>query len=344
MSIWQKFFTPNSSRNPKRMGKFHALFVMLALLAGAFFLSLYFGSASIRFWDALGELLRGEAVSSDSRILLYLRLPRALGAVLAGSALAVAGVLIQAVLQNPMAAPNIIGVNSGAGLGAVLLLALFPSAIAYLPLAAFLGAILACLCIYFISASMGARRTTVILVGIAVGAILNAGINTVKTLFPDSIYDAETFMVGGLSGVTLARLWPAAVCIGIGFVLSLLFARDADILSLGGDTAGSLGMNVKGTRFLFLILASMLAGAAVSFAGLLGFVGLVVPHICRYFVGQNHRWLIPVSALGGAVLVLLCDLLCRILFVPYEIPVGILLSFVGGPFFLILLLRRKDHA
>ena len=153
----------------------------------------------------------------------------------------------------------------------------------------------------------------------------------VKTVFPDSLYNSNAFLVGGISGVSMARLSPACWLIGLGLVCAWLMAKDTDVLNLGEETAGSLGMNVKATRFLLLLLASVLAGSAVSFAGLLGFVGLLAPHICRRFV-------------GGATLVLLCDLAARLLFAPYELPVGIILSLVGGPFFLILILvQRKSR-
>ena len=340
MNIWQKSSTPKFS-DKSRHGNFSVLLLVLALLVIlAFFAALCFGSVKADPSEALSALFRGDLSSPSLRILLYLRLPRACGALLAGMALAVSGVLIQAVLHNPMAAPNVIGVNSGAGLGAVLMLAVFPGLAGYLPLAAFLGAVGACLCIYAISLKTGANRMTVTLVGIAVGSVLNAGINTVKTLYPDSVYDADAFMIGGLSGVTFSRLSVPAVLILLGVFAAEVFSRDADILALGDETAKSLGMKVRRTQLLLLCLASVLAASAVSFAGLLGFVGLVVPHIARRFVGENHRYLIPISALGGAFLVLVCDLLCRVLFAPYELPVGILLSFVGGPFFIFLILSR----
>ena len=346
MNILQKSSTPKcSEHNFFRRHTFLTVCLLAAFLLLLLTLSLCFGSVKIDLWKGIGELFAGDTDSADARILLHLRLPRALGALFAGAALAVAGVLIQGVLHNPMAAPNIIGVNSGAGLGAILMISVFPSAVSFLPLAAFCGAVGACACIYALAKRTGADRLTVTLVGIAVGAILNAGINTVKTLFPDSVYDADAFMIGGLSGVTYSRVLPAGILICLALISAFLLARDADILSLGDDTAKTLGLNVTRTRWIFLLLASVLAGAAVSFAGLLGFVGLVVPHICRRFTGQVHRHLLPVSALGGGVLVLLCDLLCRILFAPYEIPVGILLSLVGGPFFIVLILsgrKRRD--
>lgn len=344
MNIWQKSSTRISLNKPKHGGIAVLFAVLCALLLASFLCALAFGSTPLDLLRGIGDLLRGDTSSPDGRILLYIRLPRACAAVLAGAALAVAGVIIQAVLHNPMAAPNVIGVNSGAGLGAVLILAVFPSALGALPLAAFVGAMVTCLCIYAISARTGADRMTVTLVGIAVASLLNAAINTVKILYPDSVYDADSFMIGGFSGVTFSRLFPAGIIILGGLLVACFFAWEMDVLALGDDTAKSLGVNVKRVQLLLLLLACALAGGAVSFSGLLGFVGLLVPHLARRFVGENHRILVPVSALGGAVLVLVCDMISRVLFAPYELPVGILLSFVGGPFFIFLILAgRKRH-
>ncbi len=318
------------------------LFLALTLLLGVLFvLSLLFGATQMSLSEAIKAWLKGDISNADYRILFYIRLPRAIAALFSGCALAVSGVLIQAVLQNPMAAPNIIGVNSGAGLAAALTIAVFPNALPFLPLSAFLGALAASLLIYAISAKTSASKLTITLVGIAVGGVLNAAINTVKVAFPDSVYDADLFMIGGFSGVTYEKILPACILIAIALLLAFLMARDTDILTLGGNTAKSLGMNVTLMRFLLLILASALAGAAVSFSGLIGFVGLLVPHIMRKFVGSKHALLLPSSALCGGVLVLLCDLISRVIFAPYELPVGIILSLVGGVFFICLVIFGK---
>ena len=340
MSIWQKLFSPRSLN--KKTGR--AFFILALLLFVSFTVSLLLGSTRASALEAFRAATAGDVANPAYRILAHVRLPRCFAAVLAGSALAASGVMIQAVLNNAMAAPNIIGVNAGAGLGVTLLVALAPGAAASLPFAAFFGALAACLCIYAIARRTGASRMTITLVGITISSILTAGINLIKTIFPDSIYNSHGFLVGGISGVSMTKLSPACWLIGLGLLAALLMARDIDVLNLGEDTAASLGMNVRLSRFLLLMLASLLAGSAVSFAGLLGFVGLLGPHIARRFVGSRHRLLLPFSAMGGAVLVLLCDLLGRVLFAPYEIPVGIILSFVGGPFFLtLILLQRKSR-
>lgn len=341
MSISEISFTPRNNEKKRRCVILAVLPFLLFLL---FFLSLCIGSGECSISRACAAAFRGDYASPDLRILVYIRLARAAAAVLSGSALAVSGLLIQAVLLNPMAAPNLIGVNAGAGLSSILLIALFPTAIRFMPLFAFVGAMAAACLIYAVSAFGGADKLTVTLVGVAVGSILTAGINTVKTLFPDSVYDISGFMIGGLSGVSYRTLLPAALVILPSLVLAAFLARRADILTLGDEVAHTLGLSVTPTRFFLLALAAALAGSAVSFAGLLGFVGLLVPHIMRRLVGASHRALIPASAMGGAMLLLLSDLIARSLFSPYELPVGILLSLIGGPFFIFLLfVRRKER-
>ena len=249
--------------------------------------------------------------------------------------------LLQNVLNNALAAPNIIGVNAGAGFAVLFLLAVFPTATAFLPFAAFLGALFASLLIYAVAAKSGASRTTITLAGVALSSVFTAGSNVIKTFFPDTIYNSSSFFIGGFSGIAYKNLTPAWIAILLGLLLAVLFSGEMDVLSLGDETAQSLGMRVQGTRFLLLMTASLLAGGAVSFSGLLGFVGLIVPHILRHFIGARHRILVPLSALFGASFVLLCDTLSRTLFSPYEIPVGIVLSLLGGPFFLFLIVRKK---
>ena len=258
------------------------------------------------------------------RIFLHVRLPRTLACILAGSALAVSGVIIQSVLANPLAGPNIIGVNAGAGFFAVLCAAFLPHWPAAVPTAAFLGALAAMLLVYAIARATRASRIALVLSGVAVSSVLSAGIDAVVTLLPDTLTGASSFRIGGVSGAAMKSLAVPGAYILAGILLAFSLHCEMDLLSLGDDTAKSLGLRVGKFRFLLLLTASVLAGAAVSFAGLLGFVGLL-----------------PVSALSGAAFVCVCDVLARILFAPFELPVGIVMSFLGGPFFLYLLIRRK---
>ena len=323
------------------MGTKRSAAALGALLAAALLLSVGCGSqwyTPARLWQAL---CAADAADPVWRILCFVRLPRTAAAVLAGAALGVAGALIQSVLNNAMASPNVIGVNAGAGLGALLAASLVPGASALLPGAAFAGALAAALFIWMLAAVAGLSRTTLILAGVTVSSILTACMNTLKLLFPDAAVGSTAFLLGTLSGVTTAQVQRALPWLAAGFVLAALLAADLNVLQLGEDMAAGLGLPVARVRFAALLTAALLAGAAVSFAGLLGFVGLLAPHIARRLVGGDNRRLLPVTALASADLMLLCDVAARVLFAPFELPVGVLLSLVGGPFFLFLLLRRK---
>lgn len=318
---------------------------LFAVLTAAFVLTsaaaLAFGATSLSFLDFYRAIVGGDSSSVAYRVFCYVRLPRVIAAVLAGAALATAGALIQGVLNNPLAGPNILGINAGAGFGAVFVMALFPAALFAVPIAAFGGAMLCTLFILVLAGRSGGGRVTVILAGVAVGSVFSAGIDTLKTLFPDLAFDADAFLIGGLGGVSLSRIAPAAWLIAAGLLTALLSARCADVLALGDETAASLGVRVRTARCFLLAVAALLSGAAVSFSGLLGFVGLLVPHALRRFTGNSHRVLLPAAALGGATFVLLCDLISRTVFAPYEVAVGIVMSLIGAPLFLVLLLHYK---
>lgn len=334
MNILQKFSTRSCTKLTLRLLVVAGLTLLCAVLG------LCFGSTGSGA-GAIAALLRGELTAPEVRILQYVRLPRVLASLLAGAAFAVSGILLQAVLENPLASPNVIGVNAGAGFFTFLTMALLPGVTRAAPIGAFCGALLATLLIYAIAAAAGAGRLTILLAGMAVSSMFTAGLNAIKTFFPDTIYNGSSFLIGGFSGIAMGQLFPAGVLILLALFASLLLARQADILTLGEETAHSLGLPVKAVRFCFIVLASVLAGSAVSFAGLVSFVGLLVPHIARRLFGSSHRMVLPAGALLGAALVTLCDLLSRVLFAPYELPVGILLSLIGGPFFLFLLLRKR---
>ena len=210
-----------------------------------------------------------------------------------------------------------------------------------MPLAAFAGALFSVLLVLLIAERTGASRITLVLAGVAVSGILSAGIDAIVTFRPEALNGYSDFRIGSLANLTMQRITPAfwvALC-----ALALLFTltNELDVLMLGQETAHSLGVKTGRMRVILLALAAALAGAAVSFAGLIGFVGLIVPHIMRRFAGDESRFLLPASALGGASLLTLCDLAARTLFTPYELPVGILLSLFGGPFFIWLLFRQR---
>ena len=317
------------------------LALLVILLIIGILLSISIGSTRISIPDILNAMFKGEETSKVYRIIFFVRIPRTWGAILAGCALSVSGAILQSVLNNSLASPSIIGVNSGAGLFTVLVAAFFPASIYYTTVAAFLGALIAVLLVYFIAKRTGASRIAIVLSGVAVSSFIGAMTDTILTLKPDVAIERTAFLIGGLTGVTMDRLGFSGGFIVLALVVALILSYDMNILALGDESAKSLGLNVTKLRFVFLILAAMLAGSAISFAGLLGFVGLIVPHVSRIIVGYDNRILIPVSALLGGIFTLVCDLLSRVLFAPFEIPVGIILSFLGGPFFIYLLIHRR---
>lgn len=275
------------------------------------------------------------------RVLIYVRWPRLLAGLLSGGALAAAGVLLQAILNNAMASPNVIGVNAGAGFFSLLAAALLPAVSGAVQLASFAGALGCALMVYFLAWKAGLSRTTLVLAGVAVSGMFSAGINTIRLIWPESVSGTPGYLVGGLSGVSVKMLLAALPYLCIGIILAFFLATDLNVLSIGEESAAGLGLNVARTRFLGILAAALLSGAAVSFAGLLSFVGLLAPHMARTLAGSDHRILLLVSALLGAICVVGCDIPARLLFAPFELPVGILLSLIGGPFFLSLLLRHR---
>ncbi|WP_317320074.1 iron ABC transporter permease [Subdoligranulum variabile] len=291
-----------------------------------------------QLWQAL--CTRGEQ-DPVWRVIAYVRLPRMLGGLFSGAALAVAGVLLQAVLNNAMASPNVIGVNAGAGFFALFAMVVAPTVPGAMQFASFLGALGCSMLVYLLAWRAGLSRTTLVLAGLAVSGMLTAGINTLKLLWPEIVASSPGFLTGGLSGVTMSMLAAAFPYFVLGILLALFLTVDLNVLCLGEESAAGLGLHVTRTRFLGILAAALLAGSAVSFAGLLSFVGLLAPHIARRLVGTDHRILVPASALLGAAFVVVCDIAARLLFAPFELPVGILLSLIGGPFFLSLLLHRK---
>lgn len=311
---------------------------LTAVVAGG--VSLCVGSTRLSVGEVVAALA-GNGEETVRQIVLYARLPRTLAALLCGAALASGGVIIQGVLGNPLAGPNVIGVNAGAGLGAVLCSALLPSSMTAVPVAAFLGALGACMLVYGLAQRTGASRITLVLAGVAISSMLSAAIDAVSILFPEAALGANSFMIGRLNGVTVNALAVPAVLSLLAVVGAFFLSYELDLLTLGDEVAQSLGLSAKSARNLLLVLAAVLCGSAVSFAGLVGFVGLLVPHAARFLVGGEHKYLLGASMFLGAALVAVCDLLSRMIFAPFELPVGIMLSMLGGPFFLWLLFRQR---
>lgn len=314
--------------------------ILGAVLACAALLGLFFGGAALSPMEAIKGLFATEG--ANAAIMRFVRLPRVLGAVVAGIGLGLSGALLQAVCDNPLAGPNIIGVNSGAGFACVLILAFFPKAATALPLFAFLGAFGASLVIVYTARAAGGSRSSVILAGIALTALLNAAISFINLAFDDVLVVYNGFSVGGLAGVFASDLIIPAILIALSLISALILEPRISLLCLGDEVAASFGVNVRLLRFLSLICAAASAAAAVSFCGLIGFVGLAVPHIARRLTGKSLC--LGASALTGGIVLTLSDTLGRAIFAPSEMPVGIITALLGAPFFLYLMLRRRGDA
>lgn len=315
----------------------------IALLALCL-LSMRFGSVHLDLQSFFSALFKKEGFETQSVILYTLRLPRICAGVLAGVGLGVSGVLLQSVTDNRMASPGLIGVNSGAGFAVILALSLPMIPVSLIPMISFAGAFLATLAIIAIAGRMGMTKNTVVLSGIAFSAILSAGISLLSLLDTDVLVGYNSFSVGSLAGVETAELILPAILIILSLTAAIFAAPKINLLALGAPIASSLGVNVRGLRILCMLLASALAGAAVAVVGLLGFVGLMSPHIARALVGPDARRLISCTALVGADLVLAADLCGRVILAPGELPVGVLMALLGAPFFLFILLKggRRD--
>ncbi|HWC32574.1 MAG TPA: iron ABC transporter permease [Actinomycetota bacterium] len=296
----------------------------------------------------LGIADQPDTPGSLAVILFELRPPRVMLAILVGAALAVAGPVFQAVFRNPMADPAIIGVSSGAALGAVVAILVTGSAFAgglAVPLAAFAGAMATALLVYRI-ARIGptVQVATLLLGGIAVAAVISAIITLVMSLSGEEIRSIYFWLLGGLAARGWNTLWAAAPLVAVGIVAALAAVRDLNVMALGEERAAQLGVEIERFKRLALATGALLAGAAVSVAGVIGFVGLMTPHILRLVLGADHRRLLPATVLGGALFMVLADLAARTLLAPEEIPVGAVTALLGGPFFLYLLRRERRVA
>ncbi|AIG63458.1 ferrichrome ABC transporter [Corynebacterium atypicum] len=312
--------------------------VLIAVLVASLLLGISVGSIRLSVPEIVTSIF-GPDTFEWHRVVWDIRLPRVLIGALVGMNLAVAGVILQAVMGNPLADPGIIGISSGAGLAGMALLVVFPARQEALPLFAFVGALAAAFIIYVLAWRDGIQPIRVILAGVAVSALCGAGISAVMVLFSDMVQGTLNFMNGALimkGWAEFRLLWPYSV---IGLAFAVVAVSRLDVIVLGDDVARGLGMGVTANRIFLTAIAALLAASAVAAVGLLGFVGLIVPHIMRMVLSTSHRLLVPGSMLAGAGLVVLSDSLARSLFSPLEIPVGIIMSVIGVPFFLFLLRR-----
>lgn len=343
---------PNKSKNINGNIALSFIAVMLVFIClisvgiGAFFIPLDKTIAILL--SKVGIVLPIEFTSREHAVLIAIRLPRVVMGVLIGGALGVSGTVIQGVFRNPLASPGLIGVSGGAAAGATIAIVLGFTALGIwtLPAMAFVGGLGTAMLVYRFARRGGqAEVTTLLLVGIAVNALMGAVVSFLSFVSDDAELRSIVFwMMGSLSASIWKFIWVIAPFIILSFIFMLRYARTLNLLALGDAEARHLGVDTERARLQCLALASIATGAAVSVAGVIGFVGLVAPHLLRLILGPDHRLLLPASAMGGAILLVLADLFARTIVSPAQLPLGLVTALVGAPFFLYLIERtRRDH-
>lgn len=329
---------------------------LLGALIVTCLVSITSGQYTLSPTDLIGVLLRGVGIDSawapesatDYGVIYTLRLPRLVLGLLVGAALAVSGVLMQAIFGNPLADAGVVGVSSGAALGAAasITLGLASFGMWTTPAFAFLGGLAAVLAVYFLSRSGGRTEVvTLLLTGIAINAIAGAGMAFLTFLGTTSTREQIVFwQLGSLNGALWSNVALVAPLVAVGVVVALIVSPRLDLFALGERTARHLGVNVELLRMLVIVTVAVLVCAAVAFAGIIGFAGLVVPHLMRMIIGPAHLPLMIASALGGALLIALADLVARTAVPLADLPIGMITSLVGGPFFLWLLVRTRRRS
>ena len=317
------------------------LIIALGALVLALFLVVFstVGSVNLRLDEILSALINNDN-KMVTTIVYKMRLPRNVLAVIVGANLAVAGILLQSVMKNPLADPGITGVSTGASVAAIIILLLLPQYTGILPLVAFVGGALACILVFVMSYKNGVKPGRIVLAGVAVNTILGGVISFLSVMYSDRIQSAMLWLNGSLATKTWVHVEMLFAYSIIGLIISLFLIRSANILQLGDDAATNLGINVNYTRIIICTVAVFLAGISTAVVGIISFVGLIVPHIARMIMGSDHKYTIPFSIVLGGMVLLVADTLGRTIGGAIEIPVGVIMSIFGGPFFLYLLRKR----
>ena len=320
--------------------KISAFFILTILLLGLFIVSVNLGSIKVTY----GELFRGLFIEYNEKVatIYDLRFPRIIIAMVTGAGLAVSGVLFQAVLKNPLADPGIIGISAGSAFVSVLIVAFFPMWYFFTPLFSFLGGILACVLVYSLSWKAGFSPLRIILVGVAINAVFTGLMECFGSMSGQNYSGAAAIVNANISMKTWKDVRLLTGYVTLGLILAIFAATRCNLLALEDKTIRSLGVNVNALRAAISIIAVLLASITTAVAGSISFIGLIVPHIGRLMVGSDHKFLIPFSMLFGAFTMLLADTVGRLIAYPYEISAAIIMSVIGGPFFIVLL-KRSDR-
>ena len=332
----------NSVRGFSRSAKYKIIVIIGLFILGciAMLASVCLGSMKFSVQDSLRAIFIND--ESPARLIIWnVRLPRILSGGLVGICLSLAGCILQGVMRNHLASPSTIGVTSGASFIGYLTLVAFPGYYHLLPVGSIVGGFFTTMAIYLLAYNKGISPVKMILSGMAVSAVFGAFNDIIRSFYSENIANATGFLVGSLNGVAwknFSMILPYAM---VGIFMCFFLPSRMNILMLGDEMANSLGVNTESFRLILIVISSLLAGAAISVAGLINFVGLIVPHIARLLVGSDYKYLFPASIAMGFMMIVICDLIGRIVMPVGEISVSVVLSFVGAPFFLYLLRNRS---
>lgn len=311
------------------------LLLLFLLLCAAIFFGISFGPITLNLKDLF---------SAGNSQILRLRFTRVILALIAGAGLAVAGVIFQGILRNSLAEPYVLGVSSGAGLGAVLAL-FFNLSMEFLPVTAFLGASATMFIVYNLAKINGKVSTQgLLLSGVIVGAVFSSLLLFLVSMSPnEAIHGITWWLLGSLQVSEIKLLVAVTILIIAGILIAIYFGRDLNAISLGEEEAHHLGINVETVKKILFIIASLITGSIVCICGIIGFVGLIIPHATRLVIGSDHRMVLPASAISAGIFLILADTISRIIIPPVEVPIGVITALIGGPIFIILL-RKKQKA
>lgn len=326
--------------------KFVILLLMTFFLLLIVFISIMFGGSKMKAAEVFYGILHPWDANSSSTIIWHIRFPRIILGILVGMGLASSGCVFQGMLRNPLADPYTLGISGGAAFGATvgIISGLTNINVLFMPVCAFIGTLLCILLVYFISSRKNFSLSSLILSGVILGFFFSSFVLLIYAVSDaQKIHSTILWLMGDLSSPETSLLKVISIFILAGIALLLLFGQELNLLALGDEKAFNLGVETTSVKKSLFIVSSFVTAACVSASGIIGFVGLIIPHVMRRIVGPNHQILIPASALGGAIFLVLCDTVARTIMAPVELPVGVITGFLGGIFFLIFLLKSHDR-
>lgn len=323
-----------NARKGITVGITFALTLLVAIIA------IGMGSVTVPIPDIIQTLLKSTSNEVNETIILTIRFPRVLLALIIGANIAVSGAILQAVMGNPLADPGLTGVTSGAAVCVLAIMLAMPEYTQFIPIAAFVGGLLAATAVYALAwKRKGIAPITIILAGVAVNALCGGVVGYLSIMYSDRLPSAVQWMNGSLAAKGNQALYMVLPYSIVGWILSVFAIRKANVIRMGDQVAANLGENVTRIRISLSLIAVFLAAISVAAIGMIGFVGLIVPHMARFLVGSNYKFLLPMSMVLGALVLLIADTGGRTLFAPMDIPAGILMAVIGGPYFLYLMRR-----